>query len=319
MDPTLVALPIVAKASPTLAAAGRIRRHAIVKRPMPADRSKSPIWYRPPEGDPAPPSTPGAPVTVDDEPSTWVRPEPVYYHGPSTDDEPGAPPEVPAETPETPPEVPPETPPEAPPETPSETPSTAAAEAQLSPPDPAEAKRPRRKARTVACIALILVVMGAMAAGASQIFGWFHSSHSITVPAKIGGQSLLGSTPAIRQTLMSQGWTGVQTGLYGTGGVTQTLLVVGRPPSGIAGGDAFLPGVTADLLQQGYVTNPNNATSAGGVGTELFCGPVATANGEAAMCAWIDGDAAGVVVDFSGAALEQTRSLALLARGASEH
>jgi hypothetical protein len=37
------------------------------------------------------------------------------------------------------------------------------------------------------------------------------------------------------------------------------------------------------------------------------------------VCAWTDGDAAGIVVDYSGEVISQTRERAALARAAAEH
>jgi hypothetical protein len=278
---------------------------------MPPDSPERPPWYRPPEQEAAP------------KPETWVRPAPVYYH-----EAPEAIETIEAPVPAQPAQPAPAQPtPDVPASPASAVPEIAAAPNAVSEvirgtaPKPVPARGARRfRARAMAAVVLIAAVAAAGFFGGRQLFGWFRPAHVITVPGKVGGLDLLAtSTVASKQALAAQGWTDAAGGAYGGGGVTQILLLVGRPPHAAAEGTAFTQGLASDLVQQGYVFNPATSTTAEGGGAAFICGPASAASGQLILCAWTDTDAAGIVLDYSGESIAQARALAVLARTASEH
>lgn len=268
---------------------------------MSSDRLDRPPWYSPPERE----RVTHGPSPAVDAPRSWVRPAPVYYHdapdGTETIAAPTLPPahEVPQPLPESSPSPGDDADPEA------------QEEAPLS------ARRLPRRAM-VATLVAAFAVAGTFL-GVSQFFGALKPSHAISAPAKIGGSGLIaGSANVAVQSLTAQGWTSVAGGGYGSG-AGQFLLLVGRPPPAASEDGAFLNALKAPLVQLGYVFNTATSATIQAGGGSFICGPASAASGQVTLCTWTDGDAAGVLIDYSGATLAQTRDLAQQARSAAEH
>jgi len=178
-------------------------------------------------------------------------------------------------------------------------------------------RRPSRRA--IGSVLLAVLLIAGVALLVQQLSGAVRSTHALALPQKVDGLPLVGAAgSAAQQALTAEGWTDVAAGGYGSG-AGQLLLLIGRPAASMSDGDGFLRGLQAPLVQQGFVFNASTSTTTPADGTKFVCGPVSAASGQLSLCTWTDGDAAGVVVDYSGATLTQVVSLAQAARAASEH
>ena len=165
----------------------------------------------------------------------------------------------------------------------------------------------------VVAVAVIVVIVSRF--GASQT-----TVHNLALPQQVGSLPLIGDTAtAAQQALAAEGWTAVAAGGYGSG-QGQLLVIVGRPATAATDTGALLAGLQAPLVQQGFVFNASTATTTGSAGGATYtCGPASAPSGQLSICVWNDGDAVGVLVDYSGATLTQVRDLTQQARTAAEH
>jgi len=160
---------------------------------------------------------------------------------------------------------------------------------------------------------VVIAVLVLQATGAGR------GGHNLALPAKVGALPLIGvAATAAQQSLTAEGWSGVAGAAYGSG-QGQLLLVVGRPPDPNADTATLVNGLQTPLVQQGFVFNASTANTTTISGTSYICGPASAPGGQLTLCVWDDGDAAGIVVDYSGATQSQVRQLASTARVAAEH
>lgn len=180
------------------------------------------------------------------------------------------------------------------------------------------APRPLRRVAGTVLLGVLVAVAGVLSGRAA--FGWFSSAHSLTTPARIGALELQ-SVPVSGavHALSQQGWAQVRGGDYGSAGVVQMLLLTGRPPDAMTAEASLAQGLATTLVDESLVFNPRTSNDVVVNGTHVVCGPAAAAAATVSVCAWTDGDAAGIVVDYSGEVISQTRERAALARAAAEH
>jgi len=239
----------------------------------------------------------------------WYHPPPVYYHDPMHPEDPSRAATAVAEP----------APAQAPEVTSVPAPEVAPAPARST--SGAPRPRPRRRVRRrVAGATMLVLTLAALAVGASRVFGWFSVTHAFSTPRGFDNLQLqsLSVVPSER-ALVSQGWTQVRGGAYGSSGVTQAMLLLGRPPASLAESDAMAQVLPGQLVADALVFNPRTASLAERSGTEFTCGPASSAARVVSLCAWTDGDVAGILVDYSGQAVDRTLAQTILARAAAEH
>jgi hypothetical protein len=272
-----------------------------------------PSWYRPPEQ-----RTPRSGADDDARSRAGVRGSPVYYHDaprpPEGDATSTAVAEPQPAEPGTEEQV------ADPASTSATAPLSPAAEQQTQHTDVARTGLaiPRAVPRRATGTALLaLLAVAAVLLIGHAVFNWFSGSHPVSTPRQIGALMLQAASTASQQHVLAvQGWDDVHGGYYGTVGITQILVLTGRPPDEMSSSDTLAQGLASQLVQEALVFNPKTATSGEAEGTRVVCGPAASASGVVDVCAWTDG--AGIVVDYSGESISQTRVRTLLARSASE-
>ena len=295
---------------------------------MSADRLHRPPWYRPPDSQEEetaePPRVAGSPPVAVDAPRSWVRPAPVYYHDAPDALEVSAARTVPDDAvvsqprsftrPQPAPAAETDAAPE--PSAPVENAAPPAAEAIAVPLTASRRGVSRRVAGALLLGAVAVVVIVVIV---SRVAGSQHTAHNLALPQQVGSLPLIGDTAtAAQQALTAEGWTGVAAGGYGSG-QGQLLLILGRPADSTIDTSALLGSLQTPLVQQGFVFNASTAATTTTGGTTFTCGPVSAPSGQLNLCVWNDGDAAGIVIDYSGATLAQVREQTQVARAAAEH
>ena len=200
---------------------------------------------------------------------------------------------------------------------------------------PWEQKAPARSTRAVFGVAFglrILLIVAVPVVG-FLAWGWhtwlsdlFHTSHTISQPAKVGtltpitDPTLVSVAQNLSAELNKQVATQSIVAYYGTDGEPQLILVLAKGPHDSPSPADEFQRYAAGMNATGFRVDTAGEVNTQSNGTNFLCAPVVSPNGTTlSTCMWDDYDVIGAVVDMTGQPVGKTYTQAVAARAAGEH
>lgn len=191
---------------------------------------------------------------------------------------------------------------------------------------------PRPKSPTRRYVLLGVAMFALCGLAALVITNAGHGSHSISQPSTVGALTPVDSPQVdaamdqLQSYERSAGATDVVTGVYGSTGRPQLLLLLVRSPlfpdvSRAASDPTFISGFAGGLAATGWSFDRSRATTTTVDGSTFECGPVTSSSLGMTLstCAWVDAGVGGAVFDLTGQSVADTLNQAVQARQAGEH
>lgn len=196
--------------------------------------------------------------------------------------------------------------------------------------------RPARSTRAVFGLAfgLRIVLLLAVPTIGFLAWGWhswigdlFHTSHSISQPAKIGSltpindPALVSVAQSIASELDKHGASQAIVAYYGTNGHPELVLVIAKGSHDSQKPLDEFKTYASGMSVSGFKVDTTAATDTQSNGTDFVCGPVSSplGGGSLSTCMWDDYDVIGAVLDMTGQPVGKTYTQAVAARVAGEH
>jgi hypothetical protein len=197
-----------------------------------------------------------------------------------------------------------------------------------------EPPSPARTTRAVFGLAFALRILLFLAIPTIGFLAWgwhswfsdlFHTSHTISQPAKIGTLTPINDPAlvAIAQNIASEldknGASQAIVAYYGANGQPQLVLVMAKGSHNSQQPLDEFKRYAAGMSVSGFKVDTSTATDTQSNGTDFLCGPVSSPVGATlSTCMWDDHDVIGAVLDITGQPVGKTYTQAVAARAAGE-
>jgi hypothetical protein len=197
-----------------------------------------------------------------------------------------------------------------------------------------EPPSPARTTRAVFGLAFALRILLFLAIPTIGFLAWgwhswfsdlFHTSHTISQPAKIGTLTPINDPAlvAIAQNIASEldknGASQAIVAYYGANGQPQLVLVMAKGSHDSQQPLDEFKTYAAGMSVSGFKVDTSTATDTQSNGTDFLCGPVSSPVGATlSTCMWDDHDVIGAVLDITGQPVGKTYTQAVAARAAGE-